>query len=233
MPECGEYNTSRRAAPCACGCAVSRIFMSTLSRGLESPRYGRASRFLLRAFHPRYPMIDGLPGSHLARTEPAAARGRDRRRGAGADLGGARLRQDARHRPPHRLSGRCRRRRAVAHPRRHVHEQGGEGDARPRRRASGRRRERRRARHVPLTLRALPAHRWAPYRPRPVVQYLRCRRPDGGDQARRRGARCRYEAHQGARHPFDDLAREERADLVVRLRLDDARLVHRGRRALL
>ena len=82
------------------------------------------------------------PQSRAARRRHAAARVR-------ADPGGRRQRQDARADDPHRVAARHRAGRPAVDPRRHVHEQGGEGDADPARGAHAGEHARHVGRHVP------------------------------------------------------------------------------------
>ena len=213
-----DYSTAYRRAGERGTLPLCRHAVSFRARFAASAAAGTLRSHGLHRAHPRRPQ------------SPAARSGHDDRRAA-ADPRGSRFRQDAGDRPPHRLPCRRHRCRAVAARQRDLHEQGGAGDAATRCRAPGRGGERPRARHLPLDLRPIPAHRRRAHRPAARVQHLRRRRPDGADEARLRVGERRYEALQGAVAPLGDLAREERTRVAVRVRGRDAGLLRRGRGA--
>ena len=92
-------------------------------------------------------------------------------------------------------------RRPLAHPRRHLHEQGGGRDARAARRAARRRGERAVGPDLPRLRRALPPPRGGAGRALAVLPHLRRRRPAPAREGdpRRAGRRRRRDAHRARR----------------------------------
>ena len=129
----------------------------------------------------------------LAGLNDAAARGRGRGRGPRPHPRRRRQRQDAGHHPPRRPPRPRPRGRLGPHPRRHLHEQGGGGDALPRRGAPRRPAAARLDVHLPQLLRAPAAARGGGGRPRlrasssttRTTSWPRCARRCGRSTSRR------------------------------------------------
>src|SRR3989449_7024125 len=138
-----------------------------------------------------------LPGQNrrLARApESAPARSRDPRRRAASHLCGCGQRQDPRPDRSHRVLDRVASRLARPPSGRHIHQQGGEGDAWPGRDARGRTRAEDVGRDLPLHGGQDPAPRSAAHRHRAELRHLRRRRHAGGAETRARGAPPRLQA---------------------------------------
>ena len=96
-----------------------------------------------------------------------------------------RLGEDPRHLPPHRLARPLRDRAGREHPRRHLHEQGRQRDARAGRPPHRQPRPRPAANHLPLLLRPHAARRRRGHRRGPGLRGLRRSRPDQGGRGSR------------------------------------------------
>ena len=143
--------------------------------------------------------------------ERAPARGRDPRRGTAADPRRRGQRQDARARPPDRVPRLHRPGAGGRDPRDHVHEQGRQGDARPRRAIARTRHARDVADDLPRRLRADPARRGRAPGLHAPVHDLRPGRRAPADQALHRRARDRPQALHPRRPAQPDLGGEEQA----------------------
>ncbi len=171
---------------------------------------------------------------HRARNPPRRpqrppARGGHLRRGAAADPRRRRVGQDPGADPPDRVPGRDRRGQAERDPRDHVHEQGGGGDARPRRAAGRPPGAGDVGDDVPRRVRADAA---CPRRQARVHAPVHDLRPGGlaaADQALSRRARDRPQAVHAGVDPQPDLRRQEQAARRGRVRAD-GRLVLRADR---
>ena len=175
-----------------------------MSAGSDSRSAGRARR---------------RPGRAPARrAQPAPARGGHARRGAAAGARRRGLGQDAGAHPPDRLAAGDRARAADGDPRDHLHQQGGERDAR-----AGREPDRRHLAgdvgdDLPLRLRPDPARRGPAARLQARLHDLRRGRLGADGQALPGGARARSEALPAALDQGGDLGGQEPAHRRRRLR---------------
>ena len=152
------------------------------------------------------PRLDPQPAAARRRAH-GPSRGAERGAAAGgyppgrpaAGAGRRRHRQDARADHPHRPPFDHRPRPAVADPCRHLHQQGGARDARPRRQPDRRRGRRHVARHLPCHRRARAAPPCRAGRAEEQLHHPRHRRPDAADQAAAAGRGHRRQEMAGPR----------------------------------
>ena len=144
--------------------------------------------------------------------ERAPARGGHPRRGPAADPRRRGQRQDARARPPDRVPALLRPGTGGRDPGDHVHEQGRQGDARPRRAAAWARHARDVADDLPCRLRTDPARRGRAPGIHAPVHDLRPGRRAPADQALHRRAVDRSQALHAGRPAQSDLGGQEQAD---------------------
>ena len=158
----------------------------------------------------------GPPGSHPRPPERCPARGRPARGRAPARARRGRLGQDPRHRPPHRPPDPGAGHRPVARARRHLHQQGGRGDAGAARRPPRPRGSRRLGADLPRLRRPLPAARGGAGRPAAVLRHLRRRRPEAAREAHPlRHGHLRRRPLRSARGALPDRSLEEPGPLAL------------------